>query len=325
MALPDGTDERVLTAASWLADQTPVTPVVVASKDPQRAADHISVPLAPGVETVTPQSLLAEGASASVLARGFAGRPAAELKETEHESLYAAVAALAAGRVHAVVGGTSTPTASVIRAGLRLLGLAPATHTVTSSFLLVLPAGQVLGFGDCAVVPEPDPEQLAEIAVATSSTYQMLTGARPIVAMLSFSTKGSAEHARVDQVRRATGLIREREPSLLVDGELQFDAAYARDVGMRKAAGSPVAGRANVFIFPDLDAANIGCKIAERLGQAVALGPILQGLAAPLNDLSRGCSARDVAVMALVSAVQAVPRASVAFLDEARGATVTDQ
>jgi len=156
------------------------------------------------------------------------------------------------------------------------------------------------------VVPDPEPAELADIALAASSTHLRLAGQTPVVAMLSFSTQGSASHPRVDRVRAATELVRRAAPDLHVDGDLQFDAALIAEVGSSKAPGSVVAGRANVFIFPNLDAGNIGYKIAQRLGGATAMGPILQGISAPLNDLSRGCDSRDIELMATVSAVQSL-------------------
>ncbi len=171
---------------------------------------------------------------------------------------------------------------------------------------MLLADGRRLTFSDCAVVPDPSSEQLADIATAASNTHRALSGDDPIVAMLSFSTQRSANHSRIDTVREATQHVRHQQPHLRIDGELQLDAALVESTAATKAPHSSVAGQANVLVFPNLDAGNIGYKIAERLGGAVALGPILQGLAAPINDLSRGCSSPDIEEIVLLSAIQAI-------------------
>jgi phosphotransacetylase len=212
---------------------------------------------------------------------------------------------VAAGEADACVGGASRPTADVVRAALYCIGLAPGVDTISSCFLLVLPDGTAITYGDCGVVPEPDPEQLATIAVSTAATHETLVGETARVAMLSYSTKGSAGGARVDRVRSATQVVRCRMPSLTVDGEMQFDAAWDERVAATKAPDSDVAGRANVFIFPDLDSGNIAYKITERLAGARAFGPLLQGTSRVIHDLSRGCTAADIVTVAVIAACQA--------------------
>jgi phosphotransacetylase len=296
----DGDDPRTIQAAQQLAATALITPMVLSRT---ASADG-------GVEVIAPDDALSDEQIGACLEAALSRtRLSADGRaELARDPLYLGAAAVRAGLADACVGGSARPTGDVIRAALRVIGLAAGVTTMTSSFLIVLRDGRIFGYGDCAVIPSPDEEQLAEIALWTSRTFHELTGQTPAVAMLSFSTKGSADHPEARLVRAATELVRSRAPGLAVDGELQFDAAFTNAVASHKAPGSPVAGRANVFIFPNLNAGNIAYKITERLANATAVGPILQGLAAPMNDLSRGCRVADIVKVALVSAVQAVSR-----------------
>jgi len=215
--------------------------------------------------------------------------------------LFFGASLVANGYADGCVAGSIATTADVIRAAIRCIGLKQDSSIVSSIFLMILPDGEVLTYADCGVVPYPDRKQLADIAIESARTHRVLTGEEPLIALLSFSTKGSAQHERTELVADALELARQKAPKLKIDGELQFDAAYVPEVARRKAPGSEVAGQANVFIFPNLDAGNIAYKITERLAGAKATGPILQGLAKPMMDLSRGCSWEDIVNAACVA------------------------
>ena len=220
-------------------------------------------------------------------------------REAIAQPLYFGAMMVRHDKADASVAGAVNTTGDVLRAAIQVLGLKKGINTVSSCFMMTLPKfrdveNKILMYGDCAVVPNPTSEQLASIAVSTAQTMKSLTGEDPRVALLSFSTKGSAQHDDVTKVLDALEILKRDFPDLKVDGELQLDAALIPEIGAKKAPGSEIAGNANVLIFPDLDAGNIGYKLTQRLGNATATGPVIQGLAKPANDLSRGCSAQDI-------------------------------
>ncbi len=211
------------------------------------------------------------------------------------------------GEVEAGVGGNISSTSDMIRAALRVIGVKPGGKTISSFFFMIAPVGsydhrQVLVFADCGVIPEPSAEQLVDVAVDSADQFQLMTGEAAKVAMLSFSTNGSAKHPRAKFIREVVDMVRSSRPDLSVDGELQFDAAMVPEVAAQKVKNSPVAGEANVLVFPSLEAGNIGYKIAQRLGGYTAIGPLLQGLNGCWHDLSRGCSAEDIYQVSLIGA-----------------------
>jgi phosphate acetyltransferase len=215
------------------------------------------------------------------------------------------------GDAEGEIAGAQNTTGNVLRPALQIIKTLPGISVVSGAFLMFVQNPEygengVLVFADCAVMPNPTAKELAEIAVTTAQTTQALLGVEPRVAMLSFSTKGSAQHELIDKVVEATRLAKEMAPDLLIDGELQADAAIVPFVGKSKAPGSPVAGGANVLVFPNLECGNIAYKLVQRLGNAEAVGPILQGMAAPVNDLSRGCSVEDIYNMVAICANQAI-------------------
>lgn len=308
IALPEGNDPRTVRAAAWLAEHEVVRPVLIGPESAVRAAaSEAGVSLPHSVPIVDPATSERRQAYAQALFqkrkhKGLTYEAAGELAQ---DVLYWGDLMVDAGDADGCVAGAAHPSPDVVRAAIHVLGVAEGSALVSSFFLMVLPNGQPLTFADCAVNPAPTADQLASIGVDAAANHRFLTGEEPRVAFLSFSTKGSAEHEDVDRVRQAVETARQKRPDLALDGELQFDAAFDEGVGQRKAPGSAVAGRANVFVFPDLDAGNIGYKITQRVGGAEAFGPVLQGLKKPANDLSRGADWEDIANVAAITSIQA--------------------
>jgi phosphate acetyltransferase len=229
--------------------------------------------------------------------------------QTVRNPLYFGNLMLMKGMADGLLAGADNTTGDVLRAALHTVKTKKGINTVSGAFVMILPEDTygdngVFIFGDCAVNPDPTAEQLADITISCAETKQSLIGGDSTVAMLSFSTKGSAAHPNVDKVTQALAMVKERRPDLMVDGELQLDAAVVQSVADKKAPGSEVAGKANVLVFPDLQSGNIGYKLVQRFANASAIGPILQGMAKPVNDLSRGCSVQDVVDMIAITALQ---------------------
>ncbi|GLI50298.1 phosphotransacetylase [Tepidanaerobacter syntrophicus] len=309
IVLPEGSDERVISAAEIIAREKIAKVVVLAEKENLEASSKLE---SLGVQILNPKTSPKSEEYANLLyeLRKNKGMTLDKARELVEDPIWYGVLMVKNGDVDGMVGGAITATSDIFRPAFQIVKTAPGISVVSSAFMMIVPncelgsAGHIL-FADCAINPNPDSEQLASIAISTANTWKSLMEDEPRIAMLSFSTKGSAQNELVDKVVEATKILKQQAPDLLADGELQADAALVPQVAKLKAPDSQVAGRANVLIFPDLNAGNIGYKLVQRLAKATAIGPISQGLAAPINDLSRGCNADDIVNVVAITRLQA--------------------
>ena len=309
IVLAEGEEKRVLDAAKVILDEKIAGLVLIGNKDviAQKAAFDVNQ-----VTIVDPASdNLDEYADLLYELRKAKGMEKEQAAQLVKNPLYLGVMLVKTGKADGMVAGSVNSTGDTLRPALQIIKTAPGIKTVSSCFIMALPEGSKYGengvmvFPDCAVNIEPDAEQLASIAIASADTAKKIAGIDPKIAMLSFSTKGSAKHANVDKVVEATKIVNTIAPELQCDGELQLDAAIVESVAQLKAPGSKIAGHANVLIFPDLQSGNIGYKLVQRLAGAQAVGPICQGFNKPVNDLSRGCSSEDIVNVVAMTVLQA--------------------
>ncbi len=304
IVLPESSDERVLKAAEILTKEKIVSVVTIGNEEEIKSkASRANVDLS-GITIIDQlkSKNLDKFAEIFYELRKSKGISLQQAKETMKRDLFFAAMMIREGLADGAVGGSIASTADVLRAGIMCIGLKKGISIVSSFFLMILPEKSYT-FADCGVVVDPDPQQLADITISSSDNHKKLTGEEPYIAMLSFSTKGSAKHEKIDKVLEAMSYVKTKRPDLRIDGELQFDAAVIDSIAKRKAPESEVAGKANVLIFPDLNAGNIGYKLAQRWGKAEAIGPLVQGLNKPFSDLSRGCNVSDIVINASIAAL----------------------
>ena len=310
IVLPESTEERMLKATRIILDKGIARVILLGDESEINALARKAGTDVSGAEIAPLSGTEQAGQLAEKLyeLRKHKGMTAEQAVETLKTPMYFAAMMVKDGLAHGYVAGAENTTGNTLKPALQIIKTKPGINVVSSYFLMVHPdsrwgVGGCLFFADCALVPDPDENQLAEIAITTADSFKTMLEKEPLVAMLSFSTKGSASHPAVDKVANATKIVTEKRPDIKIDGDLQADAALIEKVGTSKAPGSPVAGRANVLIFPDLNSGNIAYKLVQRLAGTEAIGPVIQGIARPVNDLSRGCSVEDIVSVAAITAI----------------------